>query len=125
MRALPLFAAAFILASGIAQATEKAAPRRAEPESTIEADDGGLGPLFHASTGAVRERLGDPDVSRAEGKGAFWTYRLPNCALFVFFHESSRGLRVTGASTGPRKRGEPPMTVQQCLATAVQFGSPN
>lgn len=125
MRVLPLIAAVLFLASGMAQAAEKSAPRRAEPEAATEEEDGGLGPLFHAPTSAVRERLGDPDVSRAEGKGAFWTYRLPNCALFVFFHESPRGLRVTGASTGPRKRGEPPMTVQQCLATAVQFGSPN
>ena len=84
-------------------------------------DDAGLGRLLHAAPAAVRERLGDPDVARAEGKGAFWTYRLPHCALFLFFHEGPKGLRVTGASTGPRRRGEPAPSVAACLASAVQI----
>jgi hypothetical protein len=87
-------------------------------------DDGGLGALFHASPERVRARLGDPDVSRAEGKGGFWTYRLPHCALFLFFHEGPKGMRVTGASTGPRKRGEPSPSVPVCLASAVQLPVP-
>lgn len=97
--------------------TAEEAPRVAERRE----DDGGLGALFHAAPERVRARLGDPDVSRAEGKGGFWTYRLPHCALFLFFHEGPKGLRVTGAATGPRKRGEPVLSVPACLASAVQL----
>jgi hypothetical protein len=108
-----------------ALAAEKAAPKKKEPaaksETAIPEDDFGLGPLFRATPEGVRARLGDPDVSRAEGKGAFWTYRLPHCALFLFFHEGPKGLRVSGASTGARKRGEPPLGVEACLASAVQL----
>lgn len=100
------------------ETAEAAAP--AEPAE----DDSGLGRLFHASPTAVRERLGDPDVARAEGRGAFWTYRLPHCALFLFFHEGPKGLRVSGASTGARHRGEPVMAVPACLATAVEIPDP-
>ena len=103
-------------------AAERPAPHRANAiEAAEEAeDDQGLGRLFHATPAAVRERLGDPDVARAEGKGAFWTYRLPHCALFLFFHDGPRGLRLTGGSTGPRRRGEPQPGVSACLASAIQ-----
>src|ERR1700744_3980003 len=77
-------------------------PPAERPEVNLAQDDGGLGPLFHASPERVRAKLGDPDVSRAEGAVAFWTYRLPHCALFLFFHQGPRGLHVTSASTGPR-----------------------
>ena len=79
-----------------------------------------LGKLFAATPAQVRARFGDPDVSRSEGKGAFWTYRMPNCALFLFFQDGPKGLRVSGASTGPRKRGEPTPTVEACLAQAIE-----
>jgi hypothetical protein len=82
-------------------------------------DDDSLGHLLHAAPATVRERLGDPDVARAEGGGAFWTYRLPHCALFVFFHVGPKGLRVSGASTGPRRRGEPLLSVPACLASTA------
>ncbi len=102
-------------------AAEKPAPaRKAAPMEDVE-DDGGLGPLFHASEAGVRARLGDPDVSRSEGRGAFWTYRLPHCALFLFFRDGPKGYRVSGASTGPRKRGESSLSVAACLASAVQM----
>ena len=84
------------------------------------ADADGLGKLFAATPAQVRARFGDPDVSRSEGKGAFWTYRMPNCALFLFFQDGAKGLRVSGASTGPRKRGEPTPTVEACLAQAIE-----
>ncbi len=108
-------------------ATEKpggAAERAREQREELHEEESGLGALFHASPDKVRARLGDPDVSRAEGKGAFWTYRLEHCALFLFFHEGPHGLHVTGAATGPRKRGEPPLTVAACLASAVQLPEP-
>lgn len=102
---------------------EKPSAKRSA-EATAPEDDGGLGALLHASPAEVRARLGDPDVARAEGKGAFWTYRLPHCALFLFFHQGAAGLQVSGAATGPRKRGEPVLTVPACLATAVQLPPP-
>lgn len=95
---------------------EKTAPSRPEAEPE---DHSGLGSLMHASPERVKARLGDPDVARVEGKGAFWTYRLPHCALFLFFSEGPKGLRVIGADTGPRRRGEPLMGVSACLASAL------
>jgi hypothetical protein len=110
--------------AGSALAAEKPAARREAAEERLAEDDSGLGALFHASPERVKARLGDPDVARAEGKGGFWTYRLPHCALFLFFHEGPKGMRVTSASTGPRKRGEPAPTVPACLASAVQLPEP-
>lgn len=108
-----------------ASAAEKPAPARRVAPVEAEEDDGGLGVLFRASPESVRARLGDPDVSRSEGKGAFWTYRLPHCALFLFFREGPKGYRVSGAATGPRKRGEPSLSVAACLASAVMLPGDN
>lgn len=111
--------------AGSALAAEKPGARReAAAEERLGEDDSGLGALFHASPERVKARLGDPDVARAEGRGGFWTYRLPHCALFLFFHEGPRGMRVTSASTGPRKRGEAVLSVPACLASAVQLPDP-
>ncbi len=126
MRAIAFLAVVLALAGRPALAASTAPPRHSEAVDNAETpeDDSGLGRLFHAAPQAVRDRLGDPDVARAEGKGAFWTYRLPHCALFLFFHESPRGLRLVGASTGPRLRGEPLLGVSACLASAVQIPEP-
>lgn len=94
--------------------------RSARPEMETPPAQDALGKLFAASPAQVRARFGDPDVSRSEGKGAFWTYRMPHCALFLFFQDGPKGLRVSGASTGPRKRGEPTPTVEACLAQAIE-----
>lgn len=124
MRLLPpwLTVAALVVSAPVhaapTKSVEKAETETAEPSSE-------LGALMHATGAQVRARLGDPDVARAEGKGGFWTYRLPHCALFLFFHEGPKGLRVTGASTGPRKRGEPLLEVRACLASAVQLPPPD
>lgn len=120
-----LIVLALILGPGGALAAErpKAHPRTEAAAEPVEPDPG-LGPLLHASPAQVRARLGDPDVARAEGKGGMWTYRLPHCALFLFFHEGPKGLRVSGASTGVRKRGEPPMDVKACVASGVQIDPP-
>jgi hypothetical protein len=75
--------------------------------------------LLGRSESALRVRLGEPYVARREDQGAMWTYRLPGCALFVFFRASGReGLRVVGAASGPRRRGEPAPAVDACLAGA-------
>jgi hypothetical protein len=83
----------------------------------------GRTPPFHgllaASEPEVTARLGPPDLSRAEGSGAMWTYRLPDCALFVFFRRSgAESLKVSGAASGPRMRGRNPPPVNECLAEA-------
>jgi hypothetical protein len=81
-------------------------------------------PAFHGLLGVseteVTARLGQPDLARAEGKGGMWTYRLPDCALFVFFRGSaSEGLKVSGAASGPRTRGHAPPPVNECLTEAM------
>ena len=81
-------------------------------------------PAFHGLLGAaeaeVSGRLGKPEVSRAEGAGAMWTYRLPDCALFVFFRRSgTEGLKVSGAAAGPRSRGRNPPPVNECVTEAL------
>jgi hypothetical protein len=81
-------------------------------------------PQFHgllaAGEAEVTSRLGQPDIRRTEGRGAMWTYRLPDCALFVFFkHSDSEGLKVSGAASGPRVRGRNPPPVNECLSEAL------
>jgi hypothetical protein len=81
-------------------------------------------PSFHGLLGTseaeVVARLGAPDLSRDEGKGGMWTYRLPDCALFVFFRRSpGEGLKVSGAASGPRMRGRNPPPVNECLTQAM------
>ena len=77
---------------------------------------GGLAALSEAQ---ARARLGPPDIARSEGSGAMWTYRLPDCALFVFFRSTGgQPLKVSGASAGPRRRGQTPLPVEACIAQA-------
>jgi hypothetical protein len=81
-------------------------------------------PAFHGLLGVgeadVTARLGSPDVARAEGAGAMWTYQLPDCALFVFFRRQvPEGLKVSGAASGPRTRGRTPPPVNECLSEAL------
>ena len=92
-----------------------AAAPKAEPGRT---------PPFHgllaASETEVRSRLGPPDVAWAKGSGAMWTYRLPDCALFVFFKApQGQPLQVSGATSGPRVRGRNPPPVNECMAEAL------
>ena len=82
-------------------------------------------PQFHgllaASETEVKTRLGAPDLARAEGSGAMWTYRLPDCALFVFFRRpAGEPLKVSGAASGPRMRGRNPPPVNECLSQGFE-----
>jgi hypothetical protein len=93
-----------------------ATPAAAQPEAAVQAQ-APLKGLLGSSEAGVRTRLGEPDVARREDQGAMWTYRRPDCALYVYFRAAGReGLRVVGASTGPRRRGEPAPGVEACLA---------
>jgi hypothetical protein len=96
-----------LLIPAVAAAQEASA---AGAETTLQA-------LLERGEADVRARLGEPDVARREDGGAMWTYRLPACALYVYFRTAGReGLRVVGAATGPRRRGEVPPGVDACLA---------
>ena len=75
-------------------------------------------PLSGLTQAEVRTRLGEPAIANGEGAGALWTYRLPDCALLVFFEDKGRGLKVSGAEAGPKRRGEPKPALDACLAGA-------
>ena len=50
-----------------------------------------------------------------------WTYREEACALFVFFKAQGReGMRVSGAAAGARKRGQPTLDTDACIAVAAK-----
>ena len=75
--------------------------------------------LAGKSEADVRAELGSPIVARREDRSAMWTYRTSSCALYVYFRAAGReGLRVTGASSGPRRRGEAAPDVGACLKEA-------
>ena len=122
-------AAALCLAAGAAARAAHRAPAKAEaaqaapapearlPERSAEAPFHGLLAVGEAE---ARTRLGPPDLARVEGSGAMWTYRLPDCALFVFLRAADgQPLKVSGAAAGPRRRGQSPPPVNQCLAEAL------
>jgi hypothetical protein len=76
-----------------------------------------LASLISASDADVKSKLGVPDVSRREGASAMWTYAWPDCALLVYFKSpDGRTLRVSGASAGPRRRGQTAPSVDACIA---------
>ena len=65
----------------------------------------------------LKAELGEPELMRAEGDGALWTYRLPACALYVFLGRDAptSAWKVKGAQAGPLKRGEQAPEVDVCL----------
>jgi hypothetical protein len=77
--------------------------------------------LLGRSEADVRARLGTPEIARREAGGAMWTYREETCALFVFFKAQGReGMRVSGAASGPRRRGQPTLDTDACIAVAAK-----
>lgn len=77
--------------------------------------------LLGLTEAEAKARLGAPDTAREEGEGAMWTYRLDDCALFVFFKaEDDKPLKVTGTASGARRRGEAAPPVQACVAEALK-----
>lgn len=124
MRFVLPIACALAAIAGQATAASKFAPDRAgpavRPAQTLRADapaETQVG-MLGASTGQIRAKLGAPDVAHNEGRGAFWTYRLPECALFVFFQDEGKGLKVSGLSSGPRRRGQAQASTEDCLTAA-------
>jgi hypothetical protein len=73
------------------------------------------------SEAQVRAKFGEPGVARREAGGAMWTYAGESCALFVFFQPQGReGLRVSGASAGPRQRNRPTPDIEACIAASTK-----
>jgi len=73
--------------------------------------------LVGADEALVKASLGEPVLARAEGAGAMWTYRLPDCALFVYFQkQGTQPLKVTGAAAGPLARGAATPETDACLS---------
>jgi hypothetical protein len=100
--------------SGSALAATPAKPPAPKPPA------GGAGtfPLARATPAEVKAWLGDPAVANEEGKGAFWTYRLEDCALMVFFKDDGKGLRVSGVAAGPRRRADTAPDADACITDA-------
>lgn len=101
------------MASGIFNLfRRRAAPQRkpGEPAPT-------LAQLVGSDETRLKAELGDPELMRAEGDGALWTYRMPDCALYVFLgRDTSAGpWKVKGAQAGPLKRGGQAPDVDVCL----------
>ncbi len=125
----PVLAAVLIFTGALAAraVTASTAPKGALPQaaSSLPAEPAQkFHGLLAAAPEEVRAKLGQPDFSRGEGSGAMWTYRLPDCALFVFF-KAPKGalpgmaLKVSGAAAGPRVRGHAPPPVNACIAEAI------
>ncbi len=118
-------AGAGALSDAAAAKTAKHKAASAKPAAKAEAPTPhGLVGLLHAGPDRVKVRLGDPAIARAEGKGAFWTYRAPHCALYVFFKDEGAGLKVSGAAAGPRKHGAPYPELDACIADLEQAAPP-
>ena len=95
-----------------------AGPAWAAPARLEGARGAAHGPLAGSTPDEVKARLGEPAVANEEGKGAFWTYRLEDCALMVFFKDEGAGLKVSGVSAGPRRRADAAPDVDSCIANA-------
>ena len=107
-----------------AKAKPKAAAAAPKAEAAPKPKDAPPDPLLvrhrlvAAAPREVKARLGAPDVDHTEGKGAFWTYRLADCALYVFFQDTGKGLKLSGVSAGPRRRGQSTPDKEECLTAA-------
>jgi hypothetical protein len=106
-------AALLLLTAGAAVAAEPARPPAAKAAAR-----GGTFPLARATPAEVRAWLGEPAVASEEGKGAFWTYRLEDCALMVFFKDEGQGLKVSSVAAGPRRRADGAPDAETCITAA-------
>ncbi len=108
-------------------AAEAAGPIATAPREKTAAGNASPIPLrglLSVTEAEARARLGPPDLARTEGAGSLWTYRLNHCALLVFFKAADgQPLRVSGAASGPRRRGEAPLPVDACLGEALERGA--
>ena len=112
-----------LLVFTVALASAASAGSWAQEDAAVQDEDAAVvfaSPLNGLAEAAVRAKLGDPALARTEGAGAFWTYRLRTCVLFVYFADAGQGLRVSGAAAGPRRHGDPTPDVASCIIEAGQ-----
>jgi hypothetical protein len=124
---IALTAAAIAPASGHAKSSQDAASKPASPKPGETRRAAGadqsktVTTLLGLTEAEAKAKLGAPDAARDEGSGAMWTYRLDDCALFVFFKaEDDKPLKVSGTASGARRRGEAAPPVQGCIADALK-----
>lgn len=115
MAFIPLALAVSLLAAAAEPALKAPAVKAPATRPPVR---GGNFPLARATPAEVKAWLGDPAVANEEGKGAFWTYRLEECALMVFFKDEGQGLRVSGVATGPRRRADTAPDADACITNA-------
>ena len=106
-------------------APDAAAVAPPPPEVTPQAPDA-LAVLRGLNEEDVLARLGNPTLARGEGLGAMWTYVGTRCSLFVFFSAPAPGTPrlFSGATVGPRQRGERPLPLEECLAQWLPPSAP-
>jgi len=72
-----------------------------------------------ASQRDVERVFGAPDISRREGAGAAWTYRLESCALLLLFAADGRNeMRLAEVNASARRAGAATPSIEQCAAEA-------
>lgn len=98
-------------------ATAPAAPGVIAAPTVQPADPLSPAALVGVDGPEVERRLGRPSLTRAEGRGAMWTYRRAECSVFVFFEQGADQIyRVTGLDAGARRLNAPTPTPEACLA---------
>lgn len=124
MRFISLLAALSFLAACATSTPSGPAPG---PTETPSPSHSSLAAHLFASAGRadapsqreVERALGAPDISRHEGAGAAWTYRLQSCALLLLFSADARNeMRLAEVNASARRAGEAAPTLQQCAAEA-------
>ena len=107
------------LAAVLAAPASSAAPKGEAAASDAPAYS--YGGLLGLDQDQARARLGQPDLAQAAGSGAMWTYRLNDCALFLFFRSADgQPLAVSGAAAGQRRRGQQVATLEACIAAGLK-----
>ena len=103
------------LAAVLAASASSAAPTASDAPAYT------YGGLLGLDQDHARAKLGPPDLAQAAGSGAMWTYRLNDCALFLFFRSADgQPLAVSGAAAGQRRRGQQVATLEACIAAGLK-----
>lgn len=117
IRALRVRLALCVALAAAACASAPASPPSA-PSAPVAAPRAETGALTGLTAAQVERRLGRPALVRTDGAGALWTYRFDHCALVVAFGADDGRLRVTAAHAGPRRAGDPAVSLSACLGGA-------
>ena len=125
MRFMILLAVLPLLAACATSAPAGPAPARSETPAPSHSS---LAAQLFASAGRadapsqreIERALGAPDISRREGAGAAWTYRLESCALLLLFSADARNeMRLAEVNASARRPGVAAPSLDQCAAEAA------